>query len=242
MKKKLKYIAVDDEPLALNKIDEFAGQIPFLEKIGSFKNGLDAITFLTHNSVDLVFMDINMEGLNGFQTIELMRPRPLVIITTAYSQHAIKGFDLDVCDYLLKPFSFERFVKSVTRAYDHSCSVANQVQIVTADNEKKDYIFLKTDHRIQRVLLNDIQFVKGMGDYLQVNLTDERMMVLMNFEEIGNLLPKGRFLRIHRSYLINLDKIKSIDRRHVIIGEARIPISQSYKDAFVLYLKRSKFM
>ena len=242
MQKKLKFIAVDDEPLALDKIDKFAGQVPFLEKAGSFKNGVAAITFLTQNQIDLVFMDINMEGLNGFQTIELMKPRPLVIITTAYSQHAIKGFDLDVCDYLLKPYSFERFIKSVSRAFESSRSNGNPSNIVRTDNKKKEYIFLKADHSIRRVLLQDILFVKGMGDYLQVHLTNEKILVLMNFEEIGNLLPTENFLRVHRSHLINLDKIKSIERKHVIINETRIPISQSYKEAFLLYLKKSKFM
>lgn len=242
MQKKLRYIAVDDEPLALAKIDEFADQVPFLENLGSFKNGLDAITFLTQNSVDLVFMDINMEGLNGFQTIELMHPRPLVIITTAYSKHAIKGFDLDVCDYLLKPYSFERFVRSVSRAYEHSCSGSNQSNVPKPGQEIKDYIFLKTEHHIQRVQLSDILYVKGMGDYLQVHLTNEQIMVLMNFEEMGKLLPFEKFLRIHRSYLINLEKIKTIERKHVIINEVRIPVSQTYKEAFISYLKKNKLM
>lgn len=242
MQKRFKYIAVDDEPLALLKIEEFADQIPFLEKKGFFKNGLEAITFLTRNSIDLVFMDINMEGLNGFQTIELMNQNPLIIITTAYSKHAIKGFDLDVCDYLLKPYSFERFVKSVTRAYEHLHAGNLHPPIANTDNEKRDYIFLKTEHRIERVLLKDIHFIKGMGDYLQVHLSNENIMVLMNFEEIGNLLPTENFLRIHRSYLINLDKIKSIERKHVIIEKTRIPISQTYKEAFLSYLKKSKLM
>lgn len=242
MQKKLKYIAVDDEPLALLKIEEFADQIPFLEKKGLFKNGIEAITFLTQNSIDLVFMDINMEGLDGFQTIELMHPRPLVIITTAYSKHALKGFDLDVCDYLLKPYSFERFVKSVSRAYDHASSGPNQPIASGSVKEIKDYIFLKTEHHIQRVHLNDILFVKGMGDYLQVQLANEQIMVLMNFEEMGSLLPSENFLRIHRSYLINLEKIKTIERKHVIINEIRIPVSQTYKDAFIAYLKKNKLM
>ena len=142
MSKRLRYMAVDDEPLALSKIDEFAGKIPFLEKTASFKKGLDAIAFLTQNSVDLVFMDINMEGLNGFQTIELMKPRPLVIISTAYSQHAVKGFDLDVCDYLLKPYSFERFAKAVTRALNYSCSDSGNSQTSTDSNiAMKTFVF-----------------------------------------------------------------------------------------------------
>lgn len=242
MQKTLKYIAVDDEPLALAKIDEFASQIPFLEKVSSFKSGLDAITFLTQNTIDLAFMDINMEGLNGFQTIELMKPRPLVIITTAYSQHAIKGFDMDVCDYLLKPYSFERFIKSVHRAYEHANAEAKRPPSANNENEEKNYVFLKSDHHIQRVPLDEILYVKGMGDYLQVHLTEERILVLMNFEEIGNLLPSEKFLRIHRSYLINLDKIKKIEKRHVVINETRIPISQTYKERFLLYLKNNNLI
>ena len=239
MQKKIKYISVDDERLALNKIDEFASQVTFLEKSGSFKNGLEAVTFLTQNHVDLVFMDINMEGLDGFQTIELMNSKPIVIITTAYSQHAIRGFDLDVCDYLLKPYSFERFVKAVNRAYKNRFPQNLQNENSKNISKKREYIFLKTEHSIQRVLLSEILFIKGMGDYLQVHLSERKFLVLMNFEEVGELLPSESFLRIHRSYLINLDKIKSIERKHVIINDNRLPISQSYKEAFLLFLKNN---
>jgi DNA-binding LytR/AlgR family response regulator len=242
MKRPLKYIAVDDEPLALLKIDEFASQIPFLEKVNLFKSGIEAITFLKDNTIDLAFMDINMEGLNGLQTIELLNPRPLIIITTAYSQHAVKGFELDVCDYLLKPFSLERFVKAVNRAYELVCASEKPLQIIDSKEEKKEYVFLKTEHQIQRVLLNEILFIKGMGDYLQIKLSDRKIMVLMNFSEIGNLLPQKSFMRIHRSYLINLDKITSIGRNFVFINDNRIPISNSHKEQFLTYLKKENLM
>nr|NQU91874.1 response regulator transcription factor [Bacteroidota bacterium] len=238
MVEKLRYISVDDEPLALSKIDEFAGQAPFLEKAGSFSNGLAAITFLNRNKVDLVFMDINMEGLDGLQTIELMNPRPQVIITTAYSQHALKGFDLDVCDYLLKPFSFERFVKSVTRALEKVSSPQTHVGVeFGAAATTNPYIFLRTSNKIQKVVLDQILFIKGMSDYLEVKMARERILVLMNFEEISKLLPKENFIRVHRSYILNVHHIDSIERNHVQIGEESIPVSQGYRDVFFLFLK-----
>lgn len=242
MSRDLKYIAVDDEPLALSKIEEFANQVPFLRKVENFSSGIEAITFLKENSIDLAFMDINMEGLNGLQTIELMDPRPVVIITTAYSQHAVKGFELDVCDYLLKPFSFERFVKASNRAWELVYSVGNESAISEAKADEKEYIFLKTEHQIKRVLLNEILFIKGMGDYLQIHFKDRKLMVLMNFQEIGNLLPVKSFMRIHRSYLINLDKIAAIGRNYVFVNDYRIPISQSYREPFLDYLKKENLM
>lgn len=238
MTKKLKYIAVDDEPLAISKIDEFATQVPFLEKAGSFNSGIDAIAFLNHNAADLVFMDINMEGLDGLQTIELMNPRPQVIITTAYSQHALKGFDLDVCDYLLKPFSFERFVKAVTRAWEKASPNHHTEKTSKARAPDQDFIFLRTSSKIQRVQLPYILFIKGMSDYLEVNMGDERILVLMNFEEIGKLLPADEFIRVHRSYIINVRHIISVERNHVQIGDESIPISQSYREEFFGFLKQ----
>jgi len=238
MVKKIKYISVDDEPLALSKIDEFATQVPFLEKAGSFSNGLAAITYLNQNNVDLVFMDINMEGLDGLQTIELMNPRPHVIITTAYSQHALKGFDLDVCDYLLKPFSFERFVKSVTRVLE---KVSAPMPVISNKHEALKttipYVFLRTSNKIQKVVLENILFVKGMSDYLEVKMEKERILVLMNFNEISSLLPQESFIRVHRSYILNINHIVSIERNHVQIGEESIPVSQTYREAFFLFLK-----
>lgn len=237
MTKTLKYIAVDDEPLAISKIDEFAGQVPFLEKIADFNSGIDAIAFLKQAEVDLVFMDINMEGLDGLQTIELMGPRAQVIISTAYSQHALRGFDLDVCDYLLKPFSFERFVKAVSRAWEkHSAGQANEPTVVKPVPDK-DYIFLRTNSKIQRVLLQNIRFIKGLGDYLEVNCGEERILVLMNFDEIGKLLPHNDFIRVHRSYIINVQHIDSIERNHVQVGNESIPISQSYREVFFQFVK-----
>jgi len=238
MTKVLKYIAVDDEPLAISKIDEFAGQVSFLEKVADFSSGIDAIAFLKRAKVDLVFMDINMEGLDGLQTIELMNPRPQVIISTAYSQHALRGFDLDVCDYLLKPFSFERFVKAVSRAWEKHCAGQVNEPTVVKPVPDKDYIFLRTSNKIQRVLLQNIRFIKGLSDYLEVNCGEERILVLMSFEEISKLLPSKDFIRVHRSYIINMQHINSVERNHVQIDIESIPISQSYRQAFFQFVKR----
>lgn len=221
---KINCIIVEDEPLALERISDFVKKIPFLNLLACFDNGFEAIEYLQQNSVDLLFLDVQMDGLTGIQLLESLNRRPEVIITTAFDQYALKGFDLNVCDYLLKPFTFERFMQAVTKVND---------KLLTSDVPlTKSFIFIKTEYRLEKVNFDDILFIEGMGDYRRIHLNDKRVMTLQTFSTLQNELSSNLFCRVHKSYLVALDKIESIERDRIKIKEDYIPISETYKENF----------
>lgn len=214
-------IVVDDTPLAVEKLTDFINQTPSLNLLKSFNNGLEALNFLHSNKVDLVFLDIQMEQFTGLQFMEALQNRPQIIIVSAYSQYAINGFENNVTDYLLKPYSFERFLKAVDKAITAS---ANKID--------KDYIFIKTEYRMERINFTDILYIEGMGAYLQIVTTSNKVMTLLNFAQIVQLLPEQNFIRVHKSYIVAIDKIDNIERNVLKIKDRRIPISKSYQEDF----------
>ena len=247
---KIKCIIVDDEPLAVSKIQAFIGKTPFLEPIGSFYNGIDALDFMQNNEVDLAFLDIQMDDLTGIQLVEVLKKKPLIIFTTAYEQYAIKGFDLDVCDYLLKPISFNRFLQASNKAYDlisanskkeQADMGANQGDRSTGSNDKKDFIFLKTEYRMQKVTFDEILYVQGMKDYLLVKTPTANIMTIMTFKKLEEMLPSQDFIRIHKSYIIPVKKIESIERNMVKIGTKFFAISDTYRKEFYDFMHNSGF-
>lgn len=220
----LKVIVIEDEPLALKKVVGFIEKIDYLTLSKTFDNAIDAISYLKTNSVDLIFLDIQMEEFTGIQFLEAVKVRPKVIITTAYDKYAIKGYELDVADYLLKPFTFERFLQAVER-------VSNTIaEHQTQSNN--DFIFVKTEYRLEKVKLSEILYIEGMSEYLRVVTKTKKVMTLLNFKSIEELLPKNNFLRVHKSYVVALDKIESIERNRIKIGDNIIPISESFKEIF----------
>ncbi len=239
--KNLICVAVDDEQLALDKIVYFIQKIPNLELKGTFTNSLEALDFLKKNRVDVLFLDIQMDDINGLQLIELLKDKPNIILTTAYSEYAIKSYELEVSDYLLKPISFERFLQSVSRVSDRIYN--NEGANSTSEMQKKeipnrsDFILVKTDYQMQKVAFDDILFVEGMKDYLRIVMPNKRIMTLQTFKNMIYVLPKNQFARIHKSFIISIDKIKAIERNHVIINNERIPIGESYKTEFFDKLK-----
>ena len=216
-------IIVEDEPLALKRTKEYVSKTPYLNLLASFSNAFDAIGFLKTNTVDLIFLDIEMDGFTGIEFIESLTDKPQVIITTAYDKYALKGFDLNVTDYLLKPFRFERFMKAVERAYN---------AINKKEKEDKDFIFIKTEYRLERIALLDIYFIEGMGDYRNIQMTSKKILTLQTFAELEKELPDNRFCRVHKSYIISIDKIISIERNRIKIMDTLIPISDNYKERF----------
>ncbi len=228
-------IAVDDEPLALDKIREYIKRIGYLNLLESFDNALDAINFMKENKVDLIFLDIQMEELTGIQMLESLKEKPRVILTTAYDEYAMKGYELDVCDYLLKPISFQRFLRACEKVYDVIFPL-KKPDITVPDpgstEDKKGYFFVKNGNITQKINFDDILFVEGMKDYLRIWTTKERVMTLLNFKKLEEALPSKGFKRIHKSYLISLDKIDSIERNHVKIGKESLPIGDSYRREF----------
>jgi two-component system, LytTR family, response regulator len=229
---KINCIAIEDEPLALRKIKEYIGQIDYLNLLEGFNNAVDAIGFLKKNPVDLIFLDIRMKKLSGIQFLEALQTKPKVIITSAYDEFALKGYELDVADYLLKPF--DRFVKSVDKVY-------NQLD-VKANNNSTDYIFVKTESRIEKIQIKEILYIQGMKDYLQIHTTDRKIMTLQTFRNILEILPPNDFIRIHNSYIVSISKIETIERNRIRIGKDLIPISDSYKENFYSILKEKKIL
>ena len=220
---KIKCIIIEDEPLAQERVRGYVSKIPNLELVGSFENGIDALFFLKSNEVDLLFLDINIGEFNGIQFAETLKTPIQIIITTAYPEYALKGFDLNVTDYLLKPFTFDRFIQAVERV---------QLKSVNDVQAPKSYIFIKTEYRLEKVFLNDIVYIEGMRDYRRIHTVDKKIMTLQTFKELEDEIPSSVVCRVHKSYMVGIDKIESIERDRIKMMDVLIPISETYKKSF----------
>lgn len=235
-------IAIDDEPLALDLIRDYTERIPFLSLEGLFESGMEVLDWLQNHQVDLIFLDIMMPDITGIQFMEVLHNRPLVVFTTAYDQYALKGFELDVVDYLLKPISFDRFLKAVLKVQDRlqaektgTIQSPSQGVIQSGDRE---YIFIRTEGHLKKIDLKSICYIEGMKDYLSIHTGEGRIMTLMNFRDMLDLLPEERFIRIHRSFIIHVDFIDRVESRVVIVKNKRIPISKAYRDGFYALINK----
>ena len=244
---KINCVAIDDEPLALDIIKDYCSKVPFLNLEKTFENAVESIDFLNNSKIDLLFLDIQMDGLTGIQLLNAIKKKPLTIFTTAYDHYAIKGFDLDIIDYLLKPISFERFIKAVDKVYDKihlEQLIKNKPTetIVKSVGTDEDYIFVKTEYRFEKILFADILYIEGMGDYLRIITPSKRIMTLQNFKKVEEMLPQNKFFRVHKSYIIAVDKIENIERNRIKIADQIIPISETYKKPFFDFLDSKKLM
>lgn len=221
-------IIIDDTPLAVEKLEKFVSQVPFLNLQQTFNNALEAIVFIRSHPVDLVFLDIQMEEFTGLQFLEALHIRPQIIIVSAYGEYAVQGFEHNVTDYLLKPYSFERFLKAVDKVY---------TLLQAEDKPSRNYAFLKTEYRMVRVDFDDILYIESIGAYLHVITCTDKIMTLLSFKQIETMLPTGNFVRTHKSYIVALDKIENIERDILKIGNKRIPLGKSYKKDFYAKLQ-----
>lgn len=238
---KIKCIAVDDEPLALQQMKSFISKIDFLELSHLFGNAVDALSYIKQNNIDLVFLDIEMEDLSGIEMLQSMKKNPFVILTTAYNQYALQGYELQVTDYLLKPISFQRFLKAVNHVFDLMNTQKNQQidETLYSKNRYEEFIFIKTEYKLQKIEVKDILFIKSMSNYLIINtLKNGSFYTLMNFKEIEELIPSEEFIRIHKSYLIPISKINSITKSSISIEYENIPIGESYRQLLFDRLKQ----
>ncbi len=235
---KLSAIAIDDEPLALRLVGEYIRKTPYLELAGSFDNPLDAIDFLTNNEVDLVFVDIQMPDLTGIEFARTLEAGHKIIFTTAYEKYALEGFKLNAVDYLLKPFSYEEFLRAAGKAYKLAELEASAIPTIEANNQ---FLFLKSEYKIRRINFNDIQYIEGLKDYIKVYTTgeDKPILSLNSIKSLEQKLPEEKFMRVHRSFIVNLDKIETIERSRIIFGKTYIPVSDQYKDKFQEYLDKN---
>lgn len=217
-------IIIEDEPLAMERVTEFVKKVPFLNLCEAFDNSLNGLAYLKQNEVDLVFLDINMDELSGIELLESTNIKSEVIITTAYQEFALKGYELNITDYLLKPFTFNRFLQAVNKAQDN---LAKRIQ-----NPQRDFIFVKTENRLEKITLSDIIYIEGMRDYRRIHLTDRKIMTLQNFNELELTIPAHLVCRVHKSFMVALNKIEAIERGRIKIAGQLIPVSETYKEAF----------
>jgi len=240
---KIKCIAVDDEPLALDLVCKFIEQTSFLSLAGRFENAIEALGFINQNEVDLIFLDIQMPDLSGMELARVLdgkngTKKPKIIFTTAYNQFAIEGYKVDALDYLLKPFSYEDFLKASTKAFQYFEGQKNTSAPVNVKTE--EYIFLKVEYQLVKVMLKDITHVEAYKDYVKVYLVGKPnpILSLTSLKSMEDLLPNERFMRIHRSFIISLDHIDSISRNMVHIGNTQITVSDNHKEAFMQFLSK----
>lgn len=239
MKDKLTCYIIDDEHLAQEILEEYVSKVAFLQLKGTFTSPLEASAKMDEDKPDLLFLDINMPDLDGLSFIPMLNPKPMIILTTAYDQYALQGFELEVKDYLVKPFSFERFYKGVLRLYREQGrqNLSEKRKIMTELRPEPDYIFLKVGHRIQKISIREILFVEGMKDYLRIHTTGEKFMTLLSFAKLEALLPAQEFSRVHKSFLVAIDKIEYVEKNRIQIADQVIPISKTYTDGFYRKLR-----
>jgi DNA-binding LytR/AlgR family response regulator len=229
-------MAIDDEPLALQQITAYIGKVPFLELAAQCQSALEAHQFLQDDTVDVIFCDINMPDLNGMDFIKTLTAPPLVVFTTAYAEYAVEGFKVNAIDYLLKPFGLQDFMRAANRIRDRLTPATSTPPSTV--NMEDDTIFLKTEYRIVKVSISDIRYIEAMSEYLKVYLESESkpIITLLSMKKMEERLP-DYFMRIHRSYIINLTKIQEVNKNRVIMdADTYLPIGDMYKDAFQSYL------
>ena len=220
---KINCIIIEDEPLALERAKGYIAKVSYLQLLQAFNNPLDGFAFLKQNKVDLIFLDIKMDQLTGIQLLESISFKGNVIITTAYDEYAIKGYELNVTDYLLKPYTFERFLQAIDKIQDLNKPIKST----------REYIFIKTENRLEKVNLEDILFIEGMRDYRRIHLENKRIMTLQTFTEFEKNIPSSKICRVQKSFMVSVNKIESIERKRIKIKDNYIPFSDSYKSKFL---------
>lgn len=235
---KLRTIAIDDEPLALKLVSDYIRKTPFLELAGLFDNPLDAIEFLADETVDLIILDIQMPDLNGIEFSRTLQFPPKLIFTTAYEKYALESYKLNAIDYLLKPFNYEEFLTAVQKAKKLVDMEQAALPSLDANNQ---FLFLKSEYKIRRINFDEIMYIEGLKDYVKVYLdNDEKPILSLNsVKSLEEKLPSDRFMGVHRSFIVNLQKIETIERSRIVFGKVYIPISEQYKARFQEFINQN---
>jgi DNA-binding LytR/AlgR family response regulator len=221
----MRCLIIDDEPLARKGMEEYVREVTFLQHCGSFDSAVKAGVWLTENTADLLLLDIRMPRLSGIEFLKSLKQPPLVIFTTAYPEHALEGYELDIIDYLVKPISFERFLKAVQKAREFFFL---RQKATTPD--AADYFFIKCNQKFEKVNYSDLLYVEAMQNYCIVHVPGRKLITYITFGNLLEKLPVHRFLKVHKSYIISLDKVTSVDGNEILIGTSRIPISRNLKE------------
>lgn len=231
----MKCIIVDDEPLAQDLVEDFVSRIPFLELLGKFTSAFDALTFLQENRIDLIFLDIQMPHLTGIEFVKSLDYRPQIIFTTAYPNFALEGFDLGVVDYLVKPIEYSRFLKAVNKACGHRYSNTSR-DIAEKNFEKNasdpEYMLIKVEYSTVKINFNSILYIEGLKDYIKIYNGQRPILTKSTLKNVEEKLPANEFIRVHKSFIVALSKIESIENNRILIANQRIPVGNLYKDSF----------
>lgn len=235
---RIRTIAIEDEPLALALITGYISKTSVLELVGAFDNPLDALEFLADNPVDVIVLDIQMPDLSGIEFIRTLQFPPKIIFTTAYEKYAVEGFKVNAVDYLLKPFSYQEFVAAVQKVKKLIELESAQLPHIDTNNH---FLFLKSEYKIRKISFGNILYIEGLKDYIKVYHESEKAPILSinTLKSIEEKLPADRFMRIHRSFIVNLDKIETIERGRIIFGDVYIPVGDQYKDRFQEFLDKN---
>ncbi len=226
---KLKCLIVDDEPLAQRVLEKYVSELPGLELKGKCSDAIEAMEVLQEHDVDLIFLDINMPRLSGINFLKTYKNPPMVVITTAYTEYALESYELNVLDYLKKPFSFERFLQAVQKAED---KMKGGVEPQETEKDEREFIFVKANKKTINISLDSILYVEALGDYVKIFTNEGHIVTYQSLKGIERLLPSQKFYRIHKSYIVALSKIKSIEGNMVHMGKGTIPIGNNYKQSF----------
>lgn len=235
--KKISCIILDDEPMAVSLLSKYVEKTATLELVKATTNPFEVLETIATVPVDVIFIDIQMPELTGIQMMEMIGNKAKFIITSAYSEYALKGYEHNVVDYLLKPISFDRFYKSIAKLQDISSASKTVETRVKIEEEQEDFLFVKTDGRLVKISLNDLFFVEGLKDYLYLHLRNEKLIVLDTLKDFEAKLPQTSYMRVHKSYIIRLDKIETIERNRIFIQDKIIPVGDTYKAKFQDWMK-----
>lgn len=235
----MRCIAVDDEPRALDIIENFISKIDFISIVGKFRSPLDAVDFLMQNEVDLIFLDINMPDITGTELVKILNQKPMIIFTTAYSEYAIESYDLEAVDYLLKPFEFDRFLKAVIKAkeiFKLKLQPKDKQTVYSSPVENK--IQLKSGSETFQIKIDDIKYIEGLGNYVNIYLCDQKIATYISLKDLLEKLPAESFIRIHKSYIVSINQIKSFESYQVKLNDKTIPIGKNYRKDFIDLMKK----
>ena len=226
----LRCIAIDDEPLALELLEDNISKVPFLQLVAKCDNAMEAMKVMQQQTVDLIFLDIQMPGLTGLQFIQSMTEKPLIILITAYEKYALEGFNMNVIDYLVKPVSLERFILACNRA--HEMHELKLLKTQSRNIPANDFMFVNVDYSQVKVIFSDISWIEGLRDYLKIHLRSagKPLLVRASLKSIESELPAGKFIRIHKSYILSLDSITAIRKNSVFIKESEFPVGETYRE------------
>ena len=238
---KLNCIAIDDEPLALKQIAGYINRLPFMELVALCSSAFEAFEVLEMQNVDVMFVDINMPDMNGLDFVKSLQERPMLVFTTAYGEYALEGFKVEAIDYLLKPFSFDEFSASAKKVQKQFELLKNAKQSTETLESNGNYLFIKSEYKLVRIDLGEVTFIEGMKEYVRIHRPGEKpVMTLLSMKSLEEKLPEDRFMRVHRSYIVNLEKVSTVERFRIVFDDKyRIPVSGNYKEKFQAFLDKN---